>query len=85
MNRPHVTPSPHGAFLCIDGVYVEEGSDLRFVPAPAPTQAKLLPVLERLVCDPSYSPPPHADKASIPCVVARHDGALAPRIKCATP
>jgi hypothetical protein len=39
----------HVHLLCIDGVYVEEDGDLRFVPAPAPTQAELLSILERIV------------------------------------
>ena len=39
----------HFHVSCLDGVYVEEGNDLRFVPAPAPTQAELLSLLERIV------------------------------------
>lgn len=39
----------HFHLLCLDGVYVEEDGALRFVPAPAPTQAELLAILERIV------------------------------------
>ena len=47
MSRNGGLDGPH--LLCIDDVYVEEDGDLRFVAAPAPTQAELLPILERIV------------------------------------
>ena len=38
----------HFHLLCLDGVYFDDGETLRFEPAPAPTQAELASMLQRI-------------------------------------